>query len=559
MEIDNCEIGPGAYLAGVNLEGVDLSRVNLARACLAGAQLANSNLSNVDLREADLSGADLTGVQCYGTSFARAKMTEVNLSRANFWWSDFTGSDLTGANLPGANLNGSDLGAANLSGANLTGADLSGTYLSQAPDSRPVLLHGVNLTGADRTDANLCGARLPRANLSQARLWRTDMHGADLTDAVLSGSSLVEVDLVGATLRRVDLSSAELWFVNFTGADLSGVVLQSTSNESGLDYVPGANLTGADLSGAYFRYGTLSRSNLSQSLLVGADLSEADLDEAILVGSDLSGANLSGSRLTGVDFTGSTLTGVALEGAKVDRATIWPSGFEPPPDVLMAVDGLQAEASPLKSEVKDSALAAGVRRLCHFTRVEFLDAILSEGQILPTRNLLARDPGFVRNDLHRRDQHLGHISLSVQYPNLWVLEEYRRRYPDSAGWAILIVSPRWLWSEGTLFSPVNAAQDNGAHVQGGPNGFESMFQRHPPSRHHRYRGLTHLPSCPTDNQAEVLVPGPIPVADVTHVLVETDWIYGEVLADVLPQAESVQPYLEHNPEFFNRDHLTASI
>src|SRR5690606_12927464 len=76
------------------------------------------------------------------------------------------------------------------------------------------------------------------------------------------------------------------------------------------------------------------------------------------------------------------------------------------------------------------------------------------------------------------------------------------------------------WQD-TLFSPINAAAERGRYITGGVSGFEAMFAPFPPATRFN-RGLTHLPSCPTDNQAEVLVQDGIRLDLVQCVVVQSE-------------------------------------
>ncbi len=65
-----------------------------------------------------------------------------------------------------------------------------------------------------------------------------------------------------------------------------------------------ADLTGANLYGADLSKANLYKANLTGANLYGADLSEADLSKANLYGADLIGADLSGANLYGADLSG---------------------------------------------------------------------------------------------------------------------------------------------------------------------------------------------------------------------------------------------------------------
>ncbi len=147
----------------------------------------------------------------------------------------------------------------------------------------------------------------------------------------------------------------------------------------------------------------------------------------------------------------------------------------------------------------------GITRLCHFTHLSSFPKITKDRAILSSQILAEKRPDVVRNDRNRLDGHLNHVSCSVQFPNLWVLDSYREAGSKTDEWLVLLLDRKLLSLPSTRFSPVNAATARGAHVTDGPEGFTAIFQPQPPSVHYVYRGQSHLKSCPTDNQAEVLV------------------------------------------------------
>jgi hypothetical protein len=114
---------------------------------------------------------------------------------------------------------------------------------------------------------------------------------------------LSRVDLRGAHLPGARLANAMIRHANLArtgmiGADLAGTDLEDT-----------------DLRQAYLRSARLTGAKLYRAYLQDTDLRGADLRDA-----DLRGANLRGARLDGAD----------LSGVRVDAATVWPDGFQPP-------------------------------------------------------------------------------------------------------------------------------------------------------------------------------------------------------------------------------------
>jgi hypothetical protein len=106
-----------------------------------------------------------------------------------------------------------------------------------------------------------------------------------------SGINLVPgADLSGADLTEADLSLADLSGANLTGANLEEAVLHS-ANLRGAD-LPGADLFLSYLDDADLSLADLTGADLTYAMLIGADLTFALLDLADLNGADLRGANL---------------------------------------------------------------------------------------------------------------------------------------------------------------------------------------------------------------------------------------------------------------------------
>lgn len=123
------------------------------------------------------------------------------------------------------------------------------------------------------------------------------------------------LDLAGRDLVGLQLTGADFAFANLADTQLMQTQLER-SDFTRAD-IHDADMRGANLRGAYFGV---------DRLLVDAHQPGANLTGADLTGADLTGANLSRADLTDV-----TLTNANLEGVLYDPATIWPSGFHPPP------------------------------------------------------------------------------------------------------------------------------------------------------------------------------------------------------------------------------------
>lgn len=167
-----------------------------------------------------------------------------------------------------------------------------------------------------------------------------------------------------------------------------------------------------------------------------------------------------------------------------------------------------------------------ITRLCHFTPSRNLAHIASgEEGILATQNLKESERSiFTPTDLKRLDAHEGYISCSIEYPNVWYFDKARARETLFKDWVILFINPRYLWLPGTRFCPRNAAASYGRSVLEGEQGFLALFADSIGGAGGKIfrRSATHLSCCPTDDQAEVLIPDQIAKEDILAIGVKAE-------------------------------------
>lgn len=177
---------------------------------------------------------------------------------------------------------------------------------------------------------------------------------------------------------------------------------------------------------------------------------------------------------------------------------------------------------PIKEEVK----RRGITRLCHFTPSRNLIHIASGVTgILATRKLEEEERKlYTPTDLLRLDGHQGYISCSVEYPNAWYFDKARGKDVLFRDWVVLLIKPKYLWADGTKFCARNAAGACGAEIAEGEAAFDAMFAASVRGAGGRTftRSSSHLPCCPTDEQAEVMIADQVPLDDVLAVVVSSE-------------------------------------
>lgn len=150
-----------------------------------------------------------------------------------------------------------------------------------------------------------------------------------------------------------------------------------------------------------------------------------------------------------------------------------------------------------------------IKYLCHFTRLENLESILTHG-LIPRSDLY--NPVFnpncdlpvsgLFNDTVRADNHPDAICLSIAFPNSKMFYKLRREQENSQ-WVVIVLHSSLLLSKNCAFYPTNAANNNVRHSNisnfQGERAFNILFDDIGDKRQFL------LSKDPTDVQAEVLV------------------------------------------------------
>ena len=156
----------------------------------------------------------------------------------------------------------------------------------------------------------------------------------------------------------------------------------------------------------------------------------------------------------------------------------------------------------------------GVTRLCHFTRLSSLEGIIRDGCIKPSSELL---PSQV-NDGYRLDGHQEFVCCSIMCPNVFLLNTFAG--DNLNAWCVLHLQTDLLWKQGTKFCPVNASTGIVAQIHGGVAGFIALYQTEVNGPRKTYQRKTRQPcSIPTNNQAEVLVQGSVPLELISRIVI----------------------------------------
>ncbi|WP_419893151.1 DarT ssDNA thymidine ADP-ribosyltransferase family protein [Oceanobacillus kimchii] len=158
----------------------------------------------------------------------------------------------------------------------------------------------------------------------------------------------------------------------------------------------------------------------------------------------------------------------------------------------------------------------GVTNLVHFTRIENLSSILSNG-LIPVASLSERSMNYLNNDEYRWDNCTDANCLSIQFPNYQMFYKYRNQN-QGTDWVILGIKKKVLWETDCVFCVENAASGrmtaSPMDERRGVGALKRLYDDYPGKPTRNEMGIRD--DFTTHPQAEVLV------FDV----IEPEWIWG---------------------------------
>lgn len=218
-------------------------------------------------------------------------------------------------------------------------------------------------------------------------------------------------------------------------------------------------------------------------------------------------------------------------------------------------------------EVEAEVKVRSITRLCHFTPSRNLAQIVAgKTGILATSKLQEDERSvYTATDLQRLDGFMEHVCCSIEYPNAWYFERARGKELLFKDWVVLLVTPNYLWMPGTKFCPRNAAAGYGREVAEGVAAFKLLFAERSIGAYGRtyVRSPLTASCCPTDEQAEILVPDMIEFHDIVGIAVrDEDQARSELVRlELLGIPHTTLATLKFivAPDFWNKHNLSAVL
>lgn len=217
----------------------------------------------------------------------------------------------------------------------------------------------------------------------------------------------------------------------------------------------------------------------------------------------------------------------------------------------------------MSESIKTIAIEREITRLCHFTPSRNLSHIIAGKKgVLATVNLEEAERNlFNPTDLSRLDGHKTHICCTIEYPNPFYFAVARNNEILFKDWVVLIIEPYFLWTEGTRFCQNNASRKSGTTIGEGENQFRALYSNQVSASVGKLtRQISHLPACPTDLQAEVLVEDQIPESAIMGIMCVDA---AQVRRQISRLKVASLPYQDLNfiicPDAFDRNELTNKL
>jgi uncharacterized protein YjbI with pentapeptide repeats len=242
-----------ADFSGANLGGAKLNATRFMKANLSDAVLSNTALAQTDLRSASIDRlqmldatfgvADWRLVRGSGLRFIKAQLGGMVFNRCELVEPLFIECDLSGVDFSAAIMKKATFIRCTARGAKFVQAQLDGLVLVESCD-----FSGADFSGAHLDKANLRGSVLKEVLFPQARMAGCDLSGADAQGADfrgaampgsllmrtrLNGARMAESNLMNALLSNADLRGADLWRSNLHGSDLSRILADTQTRLEG--------------------------------------------------------------------------------------------------------------------------------------------------------------------------------------------------------------------------------------------------------------------------------------------------------------------------------------
>lgn len=182
--------------------------------------------------------------------------------------------------------------------------------------------------------------------------------------------------------------------------------------------------------------------------------------------------------------------------------------------------------------MKDTIKSKDIKYVWHFTRLDNLDSILTNG-LVSRASISNNGIKSIFNDDCRLDEQEDSICCSIAHPNYKMFYRLRCENPKTE-WVVLLLKTKILWKKDCAFCVTNAAANIVTRIpineRKSIDAFNNLFAEAEGKPERKELGISN--ACPTNPQAEVLVFDDI----------ETKYINGVITQNKAKETELIAKY-----------------
>ena len=294
LELNDTQIRD-SYAEQVNFSLVKFSDVSMTKLIMPRANICQAFFQNCDFSNSNIGTSEI-----HDTNFVDCQFSETIFSDTKFHRCTFRGCVFSANPFLGAELEEVTFIACKIDGANLIDLKLHKLNFQDCDISNSAFLQG------DSKLINIVASRLDKVAFIDQALASCDFRGSQIKNVAYMGKT----DLQGA-----DFSEATLENVSFKDLKLNGASFERATMASVL-------LSGADLTSVNMNYVHAPQIQIAEATLLNAKLQDANLMECRFDSSNLLGTDFSRANLFSASFIDATLGSTNFFEANLERTAL---------------------------------------------------------------------------------------------------------------------------------------------------------------------------------------------------------------------------------------------
>ena len=283
LELNDTQIRD-SYAEQVNFSLVKFSDVSMTKLIMPRANIRQASFQNCDFSNSNIGTSEIHDTNFVDCHFSETIFSNTHFHRCTFRGCVFSANPFLGAELERVTFIACKIDCANfidlkLRDLNFQDCDISNSAFLQG-DSKLINIVTSRLEKVAFIDQSLASCDFRGSQMKNvAYMGKTDLQGADFSDAALENVSFKDLKLNGASFERATMASVLL-----SGADLTSVNMNYV-------HAPQIQIAEAKLLNAKLQDANLMECRFDSSNLLGTDFSRANLFSASFTDATLGSTN----------------------------------------------------------------------------------------------------------------------------------------------------------------------------------------------------------------------------------------------------------------------------